>query len=244
MSSTMNAKINLDAHLERSAQYKSMLSIMESETAALTAAAGGESSLILAAATAIGKAKKPKAAKAAKAEKGPKRPASPGTKAWMAFILHAEQQQPSRFAGLTKRCEKLSVAKDIKTEDEAAYNEFVAEWKSKYPSLPASAAESDAEGASSAPACASSGGASASSASAAASAAPAAPKVKKPAALGTLAWGAYVKECKTKMPHLFAATTKESERLIICKDLRANDPEGYQAFTHAWKAERGAVVSI
>lgn len=238
MSSTLNAKINLDAHLERIAHYKTVLAVMESETAALTSAANGESSVIIAAATAALSSKSK--AKAPKADKGPKRPASPGTKAWMAFILHAQEQQPTRFAGLTKRSEKLSVAKDIKTEDEAAYNEFVAEWKTKYPSLPASAAESDAEG----EACASSGGASASASASATSAAEAAPKPKKPAALGTLAWGAYVKECKAKMPHLFAATTKESERLVICKDLRANDPEGYQAFTQAWKAERGAVVAI
>jgi len=231
----MNAKMCLDAHLERIAHYKTVLSVMESETAALTAAAGGESSAIIAAATAIvSKAAKAKAVKATKA-KGPKRPASPGTKAWMAFVLHVQQQQPSRFEGMTKQSEKLTVVKDIKTEDEAAYNEFVADWKTKYPSLPASAHESDAEGEASA----SAGAAPGASATAAAE-----PKAKKPAALGTLAWGAYVKECKTKMPHIFAATTKESERLIICKELRANDPEGYQAFTHAWKAARGAVVAI
>lgn len=64
-----------------------------------------------------------------------------------------------------------------------------------------------------------------------------APKPKRKAALGTLAWTAYVKHCKTTMPESFEGLSKESEKLVIVKGIRAEDPEGYTAFTEAWKLE-------
>ena len=68
-----------------------------------------------------------------------------------------------------------------------------------------------------------------------------APKPKRKAALGTLAWTAYVKHCKTTMPDSFEGLTKESEKLVVVKGIRAEDPEGYTSFTEAWKAEHAEV---
>ena len=70
-----------------------------------------------------------------------------------------------------------------------------------------------------------------------------APKPKRKAALGTLAWTAYVKHCKTTMPDSFEGLTKESEKLVVVKGIRAEDPEGYTSFTEAWKAEHAEVAS-
>ena len=63
-------------------------------------------------------------------------------------------------------------------------------------------------------------------------------KPKRKAALGTLAWTAYVKHIKTTQPDAFEGLTKESEKLVIVKGIRAEDAEGYKTFTDAWKAER------
>ena len=63
-------------------------------------------------------------------------------------------------------------------------------------------------------------------------------KPKRKAALGTLAWTAYVKHMKTTQPEAFEGITKESEKLVIVKGIRAEDAEGYKTFTEAWKAER------
>jgi len=67
------------------------------------------------------------------------------------------------------------------------------------------------------------------------------PKPKRKAALGTLAWTAYVKHCKTTMPESFEGLTKESEKLVVVKGIRAEDPEGYKTFTDEWKAEHAEV---
>ena len=63
-------------------------------------------------------------------------------------------------------------------------------------------------------------------------------KPKRKAALGTLAWTAYVKHIKTTQPDAFEGITKESEKLVIVKGIKAEDPAGYASFTEAWKAEQ------
>ena len=63
-------------------------------------------------------------------------------------------------------------------------------------------------------------------------------KPKRKAALGTLAWTAYVKHIKTTQPDAFEGITKESEKLVIVKGIKAEDPAGYTSFTEAWKAEQ------
>ena len=65
-------------------------------------------------------------------------------------------------------------------------------------------------------------------------------KPKRKAALGTLAWTAYVKHIKTTQPDAFEGITKESEKLVIVKGIRADDPDGYKTFTDEWKASREA----
>ena len=65
-------------------------------------------------------------------------------------------------------------------------------------------------------------------------------KPKRKAALGTLAWTAYVKHIKTTQPEAFEGITKESEKLVIVKGIRAEDAEGYKTFTEAWKAEHAS----
>ena len=69
-------------------------------------------------------------------------------------------------------------------------------------------------------------------------------KPKRKAALGTLAWTAYVKHCKTTMPDSFEGLSKESEKLVVVKGIRAEDPEGYTTFTEAWKAEHAETASV
>ena len=66
-------------------------------------------------------------------------------------------------------------------------------------------------------------------------------KPKRKAALGTRAWQAYVKHCKETMPSSFEGLTKESDKLVIIKGIRAEDAEGYKAFTEAWKTEHAEV---
>ena len=69
-------------------------------------------------------------------------------------------------------------------------------------------------------------------------------KPKRKAALGTLAWTAYVKHIKTTQPEAFEGLTKESEKLVIVKGIRAEDADGYKSFTEAWKAEHAETASV
>jgi hypothetical protein len=69
-------------------------------------------------------------------------------------------------------------------------------------------------------------------------------KPKRKAALGTRAWTAYVKHMKTSRPEAFEGLTKESDKLVIVKGIRAEDPDGYTAFTEAWKAENAETSSV
>ena len=62
-------------------------------------------------------------------------------------------------------------------------------------------------------------------------------KPKKKAALGTLAWVAYVKHIKETRPEAFDGLTKESDKLVIIKGIRAENPEDYVTWTDAWKAD-------
>ncbi len=63
-------------------------------------------------------------------------------------------------------------------------------------------------------------------------------KPKKKAPLGTLAWVAYVKHIKETRPEVFDGLTKESDKLVIIKGIRAENPEEYVTWTDAWKADQ------
>ena len=65
-------------------------------------------------------------------------------------------------------------------------------------------------------------------------------KPKRKAAAGTLAWTAYVKHIKTTQPDAFDGVTKESDKLVIVKGIRAEDPEGYKTFAADWKEKYAA----
>ena len=62
-------------------------------------------------------------------------------------------------------------------------------------------------------------------------------KPKKKAPLGTLAWVAYVKHIKETRAEAFDGVTKESDKLIIIKGIRAENPEEYTSWTTTWKAD-------
>jgi hypothetical protein len=65
------------------------------------------------------------------------------------------------------------------------------------------------------------------------------PKEKKKVALGTAAWMAFVKHCKSDPEHTerFSEVTLEKERLVICKAIRAEDGAAYDAFVTKFKEE-------
>ena len=86
---------------------------------------------------AVGKAAKKTAKKDGDA---PKKAAAPGTLAWIAFVKHCKATMPERFEDCTKEPERLTVAKTIRAEDEAAYKAFCENFKKEH-----AAASSDEE---------------------------------------------------------------------------------------------------
>lgn len=71
----------------------------------------------------------------------PKRQAAVGTMAWIAFVKNCKEEDPTRFEGVKKEAEKLSICKEIRAEDPDAYNQFVEEYKAEH----SVDADSDAE---------------------------------------------------------------------------------------------------
>jgi hypothetical protein len=61
------------------------------------------------------------------------------------------------------------------------------------------------------------------------------PKPKRKAAIGTLAWMAYVKHIKETRPEALEGLSKESEKLTLIKGIRADEPEAYNTFVAEWK---------
>ena len=66
---------------------------------------------------------------------------------------------------------------------------------------------------------------------------------KREAAAGTLAWIAFVKHCKETMAERFTEVSKESEKLTICKAIRAEDGAAYDAFVKNFKEEYKPTVA-
>jgi hypothetical protein len=62
-------------------------------------------------------------------------------------------------------------------------------------------------------------------------------KPKRKAALGTLAWTAFVKHMKETRPDDFEGISKESEKLVIVKGMRAEDTAAYDAFIAKYKED-------
>ena len=61
------------------------------------------------------------------------------------------------------------------------------------------------------------------------------PKPKRKAAIGTLAWMAYVKHIKETRPGDMEGLSKESEKLTLIKGIRAEEPDAYNTFVAEWK---------
>jgi hypothetical protein len=66
---------------------------------------------------------------------------------------------------------------------------------------------------------------------------------KRPVPQGVLAWNAFIKQCKTTQPKLFEGIRLEKDRLTVCKELKAKDPESYKAFVLNWKSSQGIVLA-
>ncbi len=65
-------------------------------------------------------------------------------------------------------------------------------------------------------------------------------KPKRDVAVGTLAWIAFVKHCKTEFADRFADIKLEKERLAVAKAIREEDKDAYDTFVANYKAEHGS----
>jgi len=168
------------------------------------------------------KAAAPEAAPSeAKVPKAPKK-ASGGTMAWMAFVKKCQETQPSRFADSKDRGHVLSVAKEIRHEDEDAYKSFVAGWHTdeeteaedeapppkpkKAKKVKAAAAEPGDES-----------------------------KAKRPANPGILAFTAYSKHLMEAQPELFTEAKSHGDKLKIVSQSSKDSREAYETFVAQWK---------
>jgi len=69
-----------------------------------------------------------------------KRVVSAGTAAWQAFVKDCKKTMPERFTETTKEPERLKVCSAIKSEDMAAYDAFIADFKEKHAAAASAAA--------------------------------------------------------------------------------------------------------
>jgi len=139
-----------------------------------------------------------------------KKPASGGTMAWHAFVAHAKETQPSRFAELKKRSDILQEAKSIREEDEAGYKQFIESWKKV--STASDTAPTSGEEIIQVPSV----------------------KEKKKPAVGTMIWHSWVKHCKDTNPDIAALTTI-AERMQAIKTLKETDTMAYKTFSDEFK---------
>jgi hypothetical protein len=155
----------------------------------------------------------------AAASKAPKK-ASGGTMAWMSFVKHCQETQPSRFADSKDRGHVLSVAKEIRHEDEDAYKSFVSEWHTDdeteaeevtQPKLKKAKKVKQAEGAETEP------------------------KAKRPANPGILAFTAYSKHLMETQPQLFTEAKSHGDKLKIVSQSSKDSREAYETFVSEWK---------
>jgi hypothetical protein len=216
--------LDLTAAPESSAAYRPPVSV----PAAFVAASEAKEAKEAAPKEAAPKEAAPK--EAAPKEAAPKVPrkASGGTMAWMGFVKHCQETQPARFADSKDRGHVLSIAKEIRHEDEDAYKTFVAGWHSDDEST------SDGE---------------------AAAAPPKEPKAKKVKAVpkeaeedatlepkakrsanpGILAFTAYSKHLMETQPQLFTEAKTHGDKLKIVSQASKDSKEAYDIFVAEWK---------
>ena len=161
--------------------------------------------------------KEPKEPKELKKAKAP----STGTMAWMAFVKHCQDVQPTRFS-VKDRGHVLSVAKEIRQEDEAAYKAFVEDWKGDdNKSVSSVASEATAV--------------TAVTTGTTGTAGTAATGEKRAAHPGTLIFSAYAKHIMEKHPDLFTEAKTYGEKLKLASQMRKGDEAAYQEFAKEWK---------
>jgi hypothetical protein len=208
--------LDLTMSKESSAAYRP--SVPALETKALEAKEAAPAPSVAASAEAK-EANVPKEAKAPKMASG-------GTMAWMGFVKHCQETQPSRFADSKDRGHVLSVAKEIRHEDEDAYKSFVAEWQTDDEA--GSASEAEAAPLASQPK-------KAKKAKPAAAEAGDEPKAKRAANPGILAFTAYSKHLMETQPQLFTEAKSHGDKLKIVSQSSKDNKEAYEAFVGEWK---------
>jgi hypothetical protein len=62
-------------------------------------------------------------------------------------------------------------------------------------------------------------------------------KAKRPAAVGTKAWFAFVAHCRATLAERFTAGMKAPEMAVVCKAIRQEDEAAYTAFVEKFKAD-------
>ena len=62
--------------------------------------------------------------------------------------------------------------------------------------------------------------------------------------LGTRAWTVYINHIFKTRPEAFKGLSKWSEKLVIVNGIRDEDPEGYTAFTEAWRLEHADPATL
>ena len=186
----------------------------------VSAAFASASAASAATASATASATAATAATAAKEAKVPKK-ASGGTMAWMGFVKRCQETQPTRFADSKDRGHVLSVAKEIRYEDEAAYKAFVAGWhtddetEAEEESAPVAKPKKakkvkENEGAE--------------------------VKEKRPANPGILAFTAYSKHLMETQPQLFTEAKSHGDKLKIVSQSSKESKEAYDTFVAEWKS--------
>jgi hypothetical protein len=158
----------------------------------------------------------------------PAKKASGGTMAWMAFVKQCQETQPSRFADSKDRGHVLSVAKEIRHEDEDAYKSFVAGWRS----------DEETEAEDEAPLASQPKPKKVKAAApkeAAAEAEGAEAKAKRPANPGILAFTAYSRHLMEAQPALFADAKSHGDKLKIVSQSSKDNKEAYETFVAQWK---------
>ena len=205
--------LDLSSAPESSATYRPPASAPEAKEAAPKEAAPKEAA--------------PKEAQEA-APKAPRK-ASGGTMAWMSFVKHCQQTQPTRFADSKDRGHVLSVAKEIRHEDEDAYKTFVAEWHTDD--------ETEAEEeAAPAPKPKAKKAKAAVEVNEGAEADATQQKAKRPANPGILAFTAYSKHLMETQPELFTEAKSHGDKLKIVSQTSKESKEAYESFVAEWKS--------
>jgi len=215
------------------------LTMSKESSAAFSASASASASASEAKEAKEAKEAAPKEAKEAKpqeaaapAPKVPKK-ASGGTMAWMGFVKHCQETQPTRFADSKDRGHVLSVAKEIRHEDEDAYKSFVAEWQTDDEAASSSeteaaslAAQTKAKKAKKAAAPKEAEGTEADATQ---------PKAKRPANPAILAFTSYSRHLMEAQPELFTEAKSHGEKLKIVSQFSKDNKEAYETFVAQWK---------